>query len=346
MRLNRRVPTRVGTLAVADSDPGEGTGTPVVLWPSLLRDHRLYRHVTALLGPQWRTICVDGPGFGRSDAHGGDVHPDRYAGAVVDLLDELGIETAVVAGCSWGGQVAAHTSVQSPQRTAAVLMMNTPLAPSLGGQRHPPSRPTRPRSRCRRTEFPRYEGLIGGSHRDAALTAPSTPAWIAAHLGAPHRHTVDHGVDRAKIRHAVDTQLLAAVFADEHRAEGIRANPELREQPSGLAGFENLAVECAGAVGDDLAEHHVAFREVTSTGLDSAHRFDQARIAVGGREQKQWAALPLVVTQSRRRGRSRCERSAGRQDDHGECGSDEFPAGVGHSANRLYREYRKAVWLR
>ena len=135
MTLNRRVPTRVGTLAVADSDPGEGAGTPVVLWPSLLRDHRLYRHVTALLGPQWRTICVDGPGFGRSDAPRGDVHPDRYAGAVVDLLDELGIETAVVAGCSWGGQVAAHTGVQSPQRTAAVLMMNTPLAPSLGGQR-------------------------------------------------------------------------------------------------------------------------------------------------------------------------------------------------------------------
>jgi pimeloyl-ACP methyl ester carboxylesterase len=63
------------------------------------------------------------------------VHPDRYAGAVVDLLDELGIETAVVAGCSWGGQVAAHTGVQSPKRTAAVLMMNTPLAPSLGGAR-------------------------------------------------------------------------------------------------------------------------------------------------------------------------------------------------------------------
>jgi pimeloyl-ACP methyl ester carboxylesterase len=52
---------------------------------------------------------------------------------VVDLLDELGIDTAIVAGCSWGGQVAAHTGVQHPRRTAAVLMMNTPLAPSMGG---------------------------------------------------------------------------------------------------------------------------------------------------------------------------------------------------------------------
>ena len=70
--INNRVPTRVGELAVADSGPGEG-GTPVVLWPSLFSDHRLYRYVTALLGPQWRTVCVDGPGFGRSDAPGGDV---------------------------------------------------------------------------------------------------------------------------------------------------------------------------------------------------------------------------------------------------------------------------------
>lgn len=133
--INNRVRTRVGTLAVADSGPGEGAGTPVVLWPSLFSDHRLYRRVTALLGPQWRTISIDGPGFGQSTPPAGDVHPERYAGAVVDLLDELGIETAVVAGCSWGGQVAAHTGVQSPQRTAAVLMMNTPLAASMGGHR-------------------------------------------------------------------------------------------------------------------------------------------------------------------------------------------------------------------
>ena len=54
---------------------------------------------------------------------------------MVDLLDESGIDSAVVAGCSWGGQVAAHAGVRYPERTAALLMMNTPLAPSLGGHR-------------------------------------------------------------------------------------------------------------------------------------------------------------------------------------------------------------------
>lgn len=127
--ITKHVPTRLGTLAVAD----RGEGTPVVLWPSLFSDHRLYRHVTPLLGREWRSICVDGPGFGQSTPPDGDVQPDRYGEAVVDLLDELGIDAAIVAGCSWGGQVAAHTGAQSPERVTAVLMMNTPLAPSLGG---------------------------------------------------------------------------------------------------------------------------------------------------------------------------------------------------------------------
>ncbi len=107
----------------------------MVLWPSLFSDHRLYRHVVEMLGPRWRSISVDGPGFGRSTPPDGDVQPERYAGVVVDVLDELGIDAAIVAGCSWGGQVAAHTGVQYPQRTTAVLMMNTPLAPNLGGHR-------------------------------------------------------------------------------------------------------------------------------------------------------------------------------------------------------------------
>ena len=129
--LNRRIQTSVGTLAVAD----HGTGVPVVMWPSLFSDHRLYDHVVQGLGPQWRTIRIDGPGFGRSTPPQGDVQPSRYSTAVCDVLDALGIETALFAGCSWGGQVGAHFAVQSPDRCRGVLMMNTPLAPSVGGHR-------------------------------------------------------------------------------------------------------------------------------------------------------------------------------------------------------------------
>lgn len=67
----RRVATRVGALALAD----EGTGTPVVLWPSLDSDRRLLCHVQRLLGAGWRTLRIDGPGFDPRAAADGLRHP-------------------------------------------------------------------------------------------------------------------------------------------------------------------------------------------------------------------------------------------------------------------------------
>lgn len=128
MAINRTVPTRVGTLAVAD----RGEGTPVVLWPSLFSDHRLYDRVVGHLGEGWRTVSVDGPGFGRSDPPAGEVQPGRYADAVADLLDELSIQRAYFAGCSWGGQIGAHFAVRHAPRAHGALLMNTPLEPSTG----------------------------------------------------------------------------------------------------------------------------------------------------------------------------------------------------------------------
>ena len=125
----RRVATRVGAIALAD----EGRGTPLVLWPSLFSDRRLFFHVRRLLGTDWRTLRIDGPGFGQSDPPHGDVQADVYAGAVLDVLDALGIEQAFVAGCSWGGQIAAHVGAQAADRVRGVLIMNAPLGPSLGG---------------------------------------------------------------------------------------------------------------------------------------------------------------------------------------------------------------------
>ncbi len=124
-----RIPTRVGALALVD----EGAGAPVVLWPSLFSDHRLYAPLAPLLGEGWRTIRIDGPGFGLSDAPRSEVQPDAYADVVLDLLDALGLERAFIAGCSWGGQIAAHLGVRAPDRVRGVLMMNAPLGPSLGG---------------------------------------------------------------------------------------------------------------------------------------------------------------------------------------------------------------------
>lgn len=121
--------TKVGRIAFAD----EGNGTAVLFWPSLFSDHRLYKHVRRLLGETWRVIRIDGPGFGQSDPPRGDVQADIYAEVVLQVMDKLGLEKALIGGCSWGGQIAAHVGVKAPERTKGVLIMNSPLGPSLGG---------------------------------------------------------------------------------------------------------------------------------------------------------------------------------------------------------------------
>jgi pimeloyl-ACP methyl ester carboxylesterase len=78
-------------------------------------------------------LRIDGPGFGQSDPPRGDVQPEVYADAVLEVLDALGVEQAFIAGCSWGGQIAAHVGVRASERVRGVLIMNSPLGPSLGG---------------------------------------------------------------------------------------------------------------------------------------------------------------------------------------------------------------------
>lgn len=127
--ITTRIPTSVGALAVAD----HGTGIPVVLWPSLFSDHRFYGLVAHHLGAGWRTIRIDGPGFGASDPPSDDSQVGDYAAAIFEVMDSLGIDRAVIAGCSWGSQIAAHAGILEPHRVIGVVLMNTPFGPSIGG---------------------------------------------------------------------------------------------------------------------------------------------------------------------------------------------------------------------
>lgn len=126
---SRKVDTRVGTLTVF---PREGAGTPILLWPSLFTDHRMYDRLVGRMDESWQPIAVDGPGFGASDPPLPRTQPDQYAMAVVDLLDQLDIERAGYLGTSWGGQIGVHVTGADP-RIAFVALANTPITPSSGG---------------------------------------------------------------------------------------------------------------------------------------------------------------------------------------------------------------------
>ncbi len=127
----RSIPTNLGRLAVYDTgipSRTDASSEVLVLWPSLLADHRIYNAQVAALRERYRLILIDGPGHGASGASTGSFSMAHCADAVVQVLEVLEIAQPVVCiGTSWGGLVAGEFALSYPHRTRAVIMLNTPV---------------------------------------------------------------------------------------------------------------------------------------------------------------------------------------------------------------------------
>jgi pimeloyl-ACP methyl ester carboxylesterase len=85
-----------------------GHGEPLLLLHGIGSDLRVWDPVLSLLTPYHDVITVDMPGHGESPVSNDGTPPDAtgFARALAGFLDELGIETAHVAGNSLGGWTA------------------------------------------------------------------------------------------------------------------------------------------------------------------------------------------------------------------------------------------------
>lgn len=80
--------------------------------------------VAALKG-QHRVIRVDMPGFGLTGpAADGDYRLPAYGRFVVAVLDRLGVKQAVIAGNSFGGEVAWQVAVAYPDRVSKLVLVD------------------------------------------------------------------------------------------------------------------------------------------------------------------------------------------------------------------------------
>jgi pimeloyl-ACP methyl ester carboxylesterase len=84
-----------------------------------------------------RVLRVDLPGFGLTGPFPhDDYHIARYVQFIEALLDELGVQQAILAGNSFGGQVAWETALALPERVAALVLVD-----AAGYPLHPESVP-------------------------------------------------------------------------------------------------------------------------------------------------------------------------------------------------------------
>jgi pimeloyl-ACP methyl ester carboxylesterase len=85
------------------------------------------RAVGALEGTH-RVLRFDARGFGDTPPDDGPLTMDRIADDAVALMDHLGIERAVVAGCSMGGYAAFAFARRHPGRLAGLVLQDTRAA--------------------------------------------------------------------------------------------------------------------------------------------------------------------------------------------------------------------------
>ena len=108
-----------------------GEGDPVLLLHGLGGTKITWLPLLGPLSERHRLIVPDLPGHGASDKPRAEYSPRFYARALRRLLQEFGVERAVVIGNSLGGRIALELALRSPDQVAALAV----LGPSVPGFR-------------------------------------------------------------------------------------------------------------------------------------------------------------------------------------------------------------------
>ncbi|ERG63659.1 hypothetical protein L332_04215 [Agrococcus pavilionensis RW1] len=113
-----------------------GSGTPVVLVHGFPQSSREWARVMPLIEPHARAIAPDLRGAGRSEAPDSPYRLDTMCGDLVELLDALGIERAVVVGHDIGALGALALAMEHPERVSHLVVLSVPpmyvkLSPAL-----------------------------------------------------------------------------------------------------------------------------------------------------------------------------------------------------------------------
>lgn len=109
-------------VAYYDSKTG---GMPIVLIHGLASNMGFWRYVIPELEQKgFRVVAIDLPGYGKSaKAYGAPYTLSFYAKTVSELLNALGIEKAIWAGHSMGGQISIVAALNSPERIEKLVLI-------------------------------------------------------------------------------------------------------------------------------------------------------------------------------------------------------------------------------
>ncbi|WP_256986106.1 MULTISPECIES: alpha/beta fold hydrolase [unclassified Rhodococcus (in: high G+C Gram-positive bacteria)] len=101
-----------------------GSGEPVLLLHGIGSTAQSCAELAQQLSALgWRTYCWDAPGYGESADPTSELVD--HTQVVLDLLDELELDTVHLFGSSWGGVIAMETALRSPDRVASLTVADS-----------------------------------------------------------------------------------------------------------------------------------------------------------------------------------------------------------------------------
>jgi 3-oxoadipate enol-lactonase len=103
-----------------------GLGPALLLVHAGIADRRMWDdQVDPFVEAGWTVVRADLPGFGETAPPLG---PVALWATLRDLLERLGVDRAVVVGCSLGGRAAVDLALAAPERVRALVLVGSSLA--------------------------------------------------------------------------------------------------------------------------------------------------------------------------------------------------------------------------
>lgn len=105
-----------------------GEGRPVILIPGFGEALTMWKYTVPVLAQQFKVICLDPRGHGRSMKVAGNNRQIRMAQDIRELIDHLGLDDVLLIGHSLGGaQVATYAETQNQYHLRGMIMADATL---------------------------------------------------------------------------------------------------------------------------------------------------------------------------------------------------------------------------
>lgn len=114
----------INNFTISYNDVGEGK-TPIIFLHGYPFDKTMWQTQFDALSSSNRLIACDIRGFGKSKDEATPLSIDLFANDLIDFMDKLNIDKAIICGLSMGGFIALNALKRSPNRFEALILCDT-----------------------------------------------------------------------------------------------------------------------------------------------------------------------------------------------------------------------------